>query len=85
MQGVGSRLPLRSRGASRVDQGRGPFFDSTFVRGAMAWAREKGFEEAAAVARREFGGAGAEELARALDARRGTPPLADVGPRAEAQ
>ena len=31
---------------SRVDQGRGPFFDSIFVRGAMAWAREKGFEEA---------------------------------------
>ena len=30
---------------SRVDQGRGPFFDSIFVRGAMAWAREKGFEE----------------------------------------
>ena len=73
------------RRSGRPDEPPGPFFESIFVRGAIAWAGEKGFEEAAAVARREFSGAGAEELARALDARRGTPPLADVSPRAEAQ
>ena len=31
------------------------FFDSALVRMAMAWAREKAFEEAAAAARRAYG------------------------------
>jgi len=33
------------RRSGRPDGPPGPFFDSIVVRGAMAWAREKGFEE----------------------------------------
>ena len=61
------------------------YFDSYLVRMAMVWARRKGFEEAEAIVRREFGGPGTGALACALQARWDTPPLVNVGPRTGVQ
>jgi hypothetical protein len=61
------------------------YFDSYLVRMAMVWARRKGFEEAEAIARREFGGPENIALACALKARWNTPPLVNVGPRTRVQ